>query len=140
MTLPESSAPESQETWSACPRDEVARVVAQARRKRRQIVFSQIVVPVAAILFVVVSGWYYLGSSSGGPGGISCAKVHAALPALKNQSLEKSLQAKVEAHLRDCPHCRDAYEKLQKEVGRKSPPSRITRLDPALPRIVAQLE
>ena len=113
--------------WSPCPSGTLQGLASNLKRQHRNARLRQMG-EAAAIVLVIVAGSAYLFNSMYGIGpnnygGISCAEVKSVLPKYIAGNIDVQIAMKVDQHLTQCHHCKEAYNSMISDSVVSSVPS-----------------
>ena len=105
----------SNDRWEPCPSGQLSQMVQAGRaRKRRQTLDRAAVFSAVLLVGVVVVGFVAAnaGLGSAGEQTMTCAQVAEVLPNYANKSLDAKTTSRVDQHLKHCPQCQTALERM----------------------------
>jgi len=103
-----------EEPWQPCPQGEIARMVQWSRRRRQTTAVTQALSGTLCLLVLGFAIVHVFGPfrSTQMPGEITCAEVRDHAKDYLSGHLDTRLRARIEVHLRHCPHCRDELRRM----------------------------
>ena len=115
--------------WDECPAGTLSRMVAErSKRKRRALLDGTVRGSVG--LLVVIGGLVTMSillSQATSDAAMTCEQAAQLFALYHDETLESDSHQQVETHLRECPHCREAYRQLYAQEAR-SPAKRLPEL------------
>src|SRR5918992_1048988 len=110
-------ASKTPEEWQSCESGYLVALSMRAKTSRQRRFALQVGTGVAVLVFAVGVGlWssgFWRAPGEDYFGDIACHEVHENMPAMMAGTLPADLRARIEAHLKECPACREMMQKMQ---------------------------
>jgi len=121
-----SRTPKKPDEWQSCEAGFLIALSERAKSARRRRFVLRASACLAALVCAVGLGLWGAGfwsrPSENYFGGIACHEVQENMPAMLAGALPEELKARIEAHLRECPGCREMMRKMQIKQAATSVP------------------
>jgi hypothetical protein len=106
----------SQSNWTPCPEGELVGLASALKTNRRLVTARRAAMCAAFGLVLVVGGYFGVKGVTGSPqdfglrGGITCRDCAETYDDFVAGQLDKEMEARMSAHLDDCPSCKEHLE------------------------------